>query len=125
MNNRREGLLGEHTAVEYLRSKGYDILERNYSTKFGEIDVIAEKGETVVFVEIKARENTRFGMPVEAVTREKQIKIISAANYYIVKKKLTRRAVRFDVIAVLRDDIEHIENAFDAVTARFSSKFGY
>ncbi len=55
MNNRREGLLGEHTSVEYLRSKGYGILERNYSTKFGEIDVIAEKGETVVFVEIKAR----------------------------------------------------------------------
>lgn len=125
MNNRKEGLLGEDSAIKYLQNKGYKILERNYSTKMGEIDIIAEKDGVIVFVEVKNRENNRYGEPIEAVSKEKQRKIIASANYYIVKKKLFDHALRFDVISILRDNMEHIEYAFDANTARFSSKFGY
>lgn len=69
MNNRRSGIEGENAAVEYLKKHGYVILERNFNTKVGEIDIIAEDKDTLVFVEVKARDNTKFGQPIAMYSR--------------------------------------------------------
>lgn len=123
MNNRREGLLGEDTASKYLEERGYKILERNYVAKHGEIDIIAFKERTVIFVEVKSRQNVKYGLPVEAVDRKKQCAIISASLEFIRKKKYYDYNIRYDVIAVLRDSVEHIDNAFDADSAGYAKKY--
>ena len=116
MNNRKTGLEGESIAAKYLEDKGYTILQRNFSCKVGEIDVVAMDGDTLVFVEVKARDNPKFGMPIEAITPAKVRSIIGAARYYIMKNHLYDTQARFDVIAILRGKIQHIENAFEQKT---------
>lgn len=106
------GVQGEVLAREYLESKGYDVLDVNYTTKLGEIDVVARQGSYVVFIEVKSRLSKRFGAPMEAVNREKQRKYVKTAELYLIKKKLTGCDVRFDVIEVFADKINHVENAF-------------
>ncbi len=113
MNNRKTGIEGESQAVEFLQNKGYKILERNYSCKIGEIDIVAKDKETLVFVEVKARKNTLFGMPVEAITPAKVRNIIGVARYFLLAHKLHNVDCRFDVICILKNKIEHIENAFE------------
>lgn len=114
----RLGQTGENAAALYLRSKGYDILERNYHSRFGEIDIIACKDETVVFVEVKARGRNSLDTPAAAVDIYKQRKIIKTANFYIIKKQIADTDMRFDVIEIelygAHCKINHIENAFDA-----------
>ncbi|MEN2258172.1 YraN family protein [Paraclostridium benzoelyticum] len=114
MNNIQKGNLGEKIATNYLISKGAYILENNYKLKFGEIDIIVKLNEELVFVEVKARSNINFGYPSEAVNYKKQMKIKSVAKYYIVKNKLEKVPIRFDVIEVYlkNNEINHIENAF-------------
>ncbi|MDQ0555102.1 YraN family protein [Paraclostridium ghonii] len=114
MNNIQKGNLGEEIATNYLRSKGAYILENNYKVKFGEIDIIAKLDEELVFVEVKSRSNVNFGYPCEAVNYKKRMKITNVAKYYILKNKLEKVPVRFDVIEIyLRNsEINHIENAF-------------
>ncbi len=108
------GLKGEDLAVNYLKKKGYRILEKNYRTPLGEIDIIAEKKGTVVFVEVKTRTSDAFGLPEEAVTRQKQERIKKVALLYL--KGLNRvPPVRFDVLSIeLKPEpvIQHIEYAF-------------
>lgn len=111
---RDRGLKGEALAISYLKRKGYKILEKNYRTKFGEIDVIASKDDVVVFIEVKTRTTEAFGAPEESVTRQKQERIKKAALYYLKHLK-TIPALRFDVISIeLKPEpqIEHIEYAF-------------
>lgn len=120
MNNRQLGNIGEHIAAEYLTAHGYQIVERNYRSRLGEIDVIAAKNEVLVFVEVKTRTSTRFGRPSEAVNFLKQQKITKVASWYIHNKRLEGRRVRFDVVELLRTpagqmSVNHIQNAFDAV----------
>lgn len=113
MNNRKTGIEGESRAVDFLKDKGYEILERNYSCKIGEIDIVAKDKDTLVFVEVKTRKNTFFGMPVEAITPAKVRNIIGVARYYLLSHRLHGVDCRFDVICILKERIEHIENAFE------------
>ncbi|MDH4100504.1 MAG: YraN family protein [Nitrospirota bacterium] len=112
------GRTGEDTAERYLKRKGYRILERNFSLKIGEIDLIALDGDTVVFIEVKTRRGDRYGTPAEAVTGRKQAQIVKTALAYIAKKKLGDIACRFDVVGISmqsgKPEIEHIRSAFDA-----------
>lgn len=108
------GDFGEDLVEEYLRNKGYDILDRNFRKPFGEIDIIARIDEIVVFVEVKTRKNKDFANPSEAVTISKQQKIIKASQAYLMENDLTDSIIRFDVAEVIRVDgeINYIENAF-------------
>jgi len=100
MRNRQQkfGEKGEAIAVRQLKKDGYKILETNYLTKLGEIDIIAKDKDTIVFVEVKARRSVHFGSPKGAVTTQKQRKISMVALYYLkVTNQITAKA-RFDVI---------------------------
>ena len=110
------GNLGEKAACEYLKKNGYQILKRNYRKRFGEIDIIAHKEDMYIFVEVKTRADTEYGMASEAVTKAKQQKLIRTAKYFIMEEKLDA-AFSFDVIEVYHkgrkvEQIHHIENAF-------------
>lgn len=112
------GSLGEEIAVAYLKQKRYLIVERNYRKRFGEIDIIAEDGETLVFVEVKTRKSTRFGSPFEAVDSRKQKKMTQAALAYLSSHKLLNRPARFDVVAVMLHHgsdpvVEIVQDAFE------------
>lgn len=110
--NSAKGKLGEAKATEYLKSKGYKILVQNFKTKIGEIDIIASKDNFVVFVEVKARKNSDFGLPREAVNYYKQRKIRMVATQYLKSTNKLNTPCRFDVVEILGDKIEHIENCF-------------
>jgi putative endonuclease len=112
------GISGEDLACAELRRRGYEILERRYRTRFGEIDIIAKDGDTVVFVEVKARLTDDFGGAAAAVTGWKQRRIAAMAVDYLARRRLHDCPCRFDVVAV---DIEEAgpritvyANAFDA-----------
>ncbi|MDE5756056.1 MAG: YraN family protein, partial [Clostridia bacterium] len=105
MNTRRPGIDGENIAVDYLKKQGYIILERNFSTKVGEIDIIAQDKDTIVFVEVKARENTKFGQPIESITPQKVRHIIRTAQWYITAKHKYNYPCRFDVIEILQGNV--------------------
>ena len=113
--NHELGKKGEELAAQYLKEKGYKILETNWRFGRNELDLVARDGETLVVAEVKTRQSTTFGEPEMAVTREKQRAIIRSANAY-VRWKRRNIEVRFDVISiVIRDeqaDINHIPDAF-------------
>lgn len=111
-NNRKVGQSYEQKAGGYLISKGYLILTYNYRCTQGEIDIIAKDGETYVFCEVKFRKDTQYGYPVEAVTVEKQGRIRQSAMEYLKQHGLWDVSCRFDVIAILGEELSHIENAF-------------
>jgi putative endonuclease len=94
------GRTGERLAAEELTRQGYSILERNFRCLHGEIDLIAVDGEDLVFVEVKTRRGTAYGLPEEAVTARKQQKLIQVATYYLDQQKCMERAWRIDVVAV-------------------------
>ncbi|MDD4110467.1 MAG: YraN family protein [Clostridia bacterium] len=112
MNNKSFGSAGEQLAAKYLEDKSYEILEQNYANKIGEIDIIAKQNDTIVFVEVKTRTSSKFGLPREAVTRHKQYKIRLVALAYLKSKKLMNSKCRFDVIEELDGKLTHIENCF-------------
>ncbi|MGX4598880.1 YraN family protein [Faecalimicrobium sp. JNUCC 81] len=114
MNNKEKGDFGENVALKYLMSKGAKVLEKNYKIKTGEIDIITKLDNQLVFIEVKARSNLRFGYPSEAVNYKKIKKIISTANYYILRNNLHNEPMRFDVIEIYLNEnkINHIVNAF-------------
>ena len=114
MNRRKEGAYYENLVAEYLQTQGYEILEKNYRCRIGEIDLIAKEGETLVFVEVKYRRNDKMGDPKEAVDQKKQKKISMTASYYLMRE-CGRMDIpcRFDVAAVLGDQIEVVKNAFE------------
>lgn len=111
------GFRGEALAVKYLKKKGFKVIERNYHCPVGEIDLIAREGDTLVFIEIKARSSSAFGLPQDAVDRFKQEKIIRAARAYLAKHHLNEEIpARFDVVAIhvtpSGPSIELIKDAF-------------
>ena len=113
MNKRSIGNIGEDIAVKWLvKNKNYNILDRNYSAGCGEIDIIAKKGKTIVFVEVKFRTNTEKGLPREAVDYRKQKHIQNTALCYLKYKNCMDSDIRFDVIEILNFKITHIKNAF-------------
>lgn len=113
------GRAGEELAEQYLRENGYTILYRNVRNKGGEVDIVTEYGETIVFVEVKARRSLRFGEGAESVHDGKQLKIRKAAQWVIAKNGWRHRPCRFDVISILfldqgcsQAEIRHIPGAF-------------
>ena len=119
MLNRRQqyGEAAEALAARLLKKKGYVILETNYRNRLGEIDIIARDRDTLVFVEVKARQTPYFGSPKWAVTPQKQRKISMVALYYLKATGQSRAKARFDVVAIRsasgRPEVEIIQNAFD------------
>jgi putative endonuclease len=110
------GRTGEDRAARFLVSRGYRILERNYSTRSGEIDLIALHLGTVAFIEVKTRSSDAFGAPELAVNQRKQQRMIKAALGYIKLKKLHQVPCRFDVVAIStanEQQVELIQNAFE------------
>ncbi len=110
--NKIKGDIGEIDAVEFLEKKKFKILQTNFKTKFGEIDIIALDGKTIVFVEVKRRSTLAFGRPIEAVDYRKQQKIRKVAEFYLMIKHKSDSDVRFDVMEILDREITYVENAF-------------
>jgi len=120
VSNRRQrlGKLGEEMAAAYLQAKGYGLLVRNYRCRSGEIDIIAQDKNILVFIEVRCRSSDRFGYPQESILRGKQTKLRRAALEYLQSTPGKPKPVRFDVLALMYGEdsslkhIEHIENAF-------------
>ena len=116
------GQEGEDRAAKFLTRQGYKILERNYRTPSGEIDLIALQGDAVVFVEVKTRTSDAYGAPELAVNPQKQRRMVKAALGYIKQKKLHQVPCRFDVVAIstaAEQEVELIRNAFEMDRTRW------
>lgn len=113
--NKQTGNFGENKAADFLKEKGYEILERNFSNKFGEIDIIARDKNVLVFVEVKTKRGEIFGSPEEMINPKKLWKIRNMANLYMRRNDL---ACRIDVVAVVLGDdnsvvrLTHYENVY-------------
>lgn len=111
------GTGAEFLAGQYFSDRGYRILERNYRGKRGEIDLIVERENEVVFVEVRYRSSSTFGRPVETVTHAKRCKLSLTALQFIDEHGIEGKSLRFDVLAVMPTksglDMEHFENAFE------------
>lgn len=112
-----KGAYGEREAAKYLKKKGYKIVSANFHSRFGEIDIIAEKDGYIVFAEVKTRGENALYSPAEAVTFSKMQKIVKTALYYLTVNPSDLQP-RFDVIEVYTEngrvkEINHIENAFE------------
>ncbi len=116
LSTRQIGRFGEDVAAKYLVKNGYEIIDKNYLTDLGEIDLIAAGEGYLVFVEVKLRYNDEHGYGADAVNYAKQRKISQVAAQYIKRFRLYDEAVRFDVIEVYTSDkrVVHIKNAFDS-----------
>lgn len=108
---RRLGFFGERKAAAYLKKQGYEILERNFRCPFGEVDIIAGKGDVTAFIEVKTRTNDLYGAPNEAVDNKRKQRYKNCARYYFANREIDC-TVRFDVIEVTKSGINLIENAF-------------
>lgn len=97
------GIKGEDLAVSYIVKKGYKIIERNFRGRGGEIDIIALDGDTLVFVEVKARSTEEFGSPLEAITYRKMKLLIKTAEFYKLKKPNLPECMRIDAVAITLD----------------------
>ncbi len=100
INRQKIGQIGEQKAQNFLKRRGYQILECNFRTKGGELDIIAKEGDCLVFVEVKTRTNNEYGAPAEAVSFYKQQHMLSAAKYYLSRYGFETEC-RFDVIEVM------------------------
>ena len=114
-NKRTVGFEYEKIAGKYLEEHGYQIIEYNFYSRHGEIDVIAKHEGYLVFIEVKYRRDLKKGCPLEAVSLHKQKVISKCALFYLQKYKKTEIPVRFDVVGILGETIQVIQNAFDFV----------
>jgi putative endonuclease len=112
------GAEGEDTAARYLAGLGYLILDRNFKTRFGEIDIVALDQKTTVFVEVKRRQNAAHGSAEEFVRPAKMRRVVAASRIYAALRGLTESLIRFDVVAIDtkdgREQLRHHKGAFDA-----------
>ena len=106
------GGAGEKRAIEFVKKKGFKILKKNYKTPLGEIDIIAQDKDVIVFIEVKTRTSEEFGLPCQAVDKKKQEKYYKIATYYLQREKKMDSECRFDVVEVENGEINHIFNAF-------------
>jgi putative endonuclease len=113
----RAGKEGESIAISYLREQGFTILEHNYKTRLGEIDIIVRQRDTIAFVEVKSKKTDGYIHPKYSVTKEKQKRISRVALYYLKATKQTGCKARFDVVTVIsgfsKPKIDWIQNAFE------------
>ena len=122
MTRKEKGILGEKLAAEHYQADGYALLQTNYRTRMGEIDLVLQKGNMLVFAEVKARSNGALALPREWVDANKQRKLALAAMKYLENHGKGDLFARFDVVEVYLDgpeasdipSINRIENAFDA-----------
>ncbi|HEX6710206.1 MAG TPA: YraN family protein [Rubrobacter sp.] len=116
LREKSSGAWGEDLALRYLTRRGYTLVERNYRTRYGEIDLIVRKEDTLVFVEVKLRRGTGFGDPLEAVTPHKQTTLRTLAEQYLSDRDPYFDTLRFDVVGILADNdrfrLHHVEDAF-------------
>lgn len=117
------GDFGEEKSCRYLKNKGYKIINRNYRSKAGEVDIIAHKDDTLVFVEVKTRTSKAYGVPAEAVNHRKQERYIKTALHFINTTGNKYSTYRFDIIEVLiyhdKLEINHIPDAFRNTGTRY------
>lgn len=112
-NKRSVGTAYESLAADYLKRKGFRILERNFRCRAGEIDLIAREGRSLVFIEVKYRRSRRSGMPEEAVSPAKRRTICRVSDYYRLRKGISDvLPLRYDVLAIEADEIRYYRNAF-------------
>ena len=114
-NKREVGANYEQIAGEYLILQGYEIIEYNFYSRIGEIDIVAKHNGYLVFVEVKYRENEEKGHPLEAIALKKQRSISKCAFYYMQKNKLHDVPMRFDGVGILGNKIQVIQNALDFI----------
>ncbi len=111
----KKGAVYEEQAAAFLKEAGFRILDRNWSCPMGELDIIASKGGTVVFVEVRARSGSGYGLPAETVNRAKRAKLVKTAMAYIKARGLKADTFRFDFVGIQPGrPPEHIEDAFSA-----------
>ena len=112
---------GEKAAVRFLRRLGYRILAKQYRCRIGEIDIVAQDGDRIVFVEVKTRDSTAAGHPTEAITHDKQKKLTQLGLIYLKAHGWLDRPARFDVVSIVwpkgakQPQIDHYLNAFEAI----------
>jgi putative endonuclease len=118
MTRQKLGALGEDAAATLLLSRGYRLVARNHRCRLGEVDLIVEKGDLLVFVEVRTRATAAFGGPEETVNLRKQRRVIAAARDYLARRRGPARSLRFDVVAVVDGpsgpSLTHFENAFES-----------
>jgi len=111
------GKRGETLAISFLKKNGYRIIESNFRCRYGEIDIVAQDGKTVAFIEVKTKTSNRFGSPTQAIDSRKQRQVSKTALAYISQKRLTNYSARFDVVGInikgSNSEIELIKNAFE------------
>ncbi len=111
------GKLGEEAAVGLLKDNGYKILQKNYKTKLGEIDIIAKDKDTICFIEVKTRQTDRFGSPCEAISKFKQRQISKAALTFLKEKNILDKKARFDIVSIIyskeKPKLDLIRDAFE------------
>ena len=117
MNRLERGRAAEELAMEHFCRAGYAVVARNFRTRYGEIDLIVERREALVFVEVRSRSRSDFGTGLESVDLRKQRRIARVAAAFLARHRLEDRAVRFDVVGVEWQDggpvLDHVENAFE------------
>lgn len=106
------GATGENAVAAWYVANGYEIVERNWRSRAGELDLIVRRGRTFVFCEVKTRTSDAFGAPVEAVTRDKQVRLRHLAAQWLEGAPMRPTEIRFDVASVLAGEIEVFEGAF-------------
>lgn len=122
MDRQQIGKLGEKTAQKFLKKRGYRVRETGYRCRHGEIDIVAQRKDCLVFVEVRTRSNPDFGTPEESITQAKKERLIASALTYTTAHQNLPPAWRIDVVAIELDDkgkpkrIEHIENAIEQVS---------
>ncbi len=109
---RQLGAQGEDRVAAWYEAHGYSVVDRNWRCRQGELDLVARRGGTVVFCEVKTRSSTAFGAPVEAVTRTKQARLRVLAARWLEDSAVSVREIRFDVASVLDGELEVLEGAF-------------
>ena len=112
-DTRQKGRDYEQRVESYLIGKGYTILERNWQASHKEIDLIARKGNTITFVEVKGACSSQFGHPAEKVDRRKQMNLVVAAEKYIAENDLHGYDFQIDLITIFEGRLEHYPNAFE------------
>ncbi|HTP78764.1 MAG TPA: YraN family protein [Bacteroidota bacterium] len=116
VNKREQGNKGEEIAARYLEGQGFKIFARNYRFERGEIDIVAEDGGELVFVEVKMRSSLAFGYPEESVTPQKEEQIRNVAEGYLLEHGIEEKPCRFDIVAIQlkgeEPEINHIRDAF-------------
>ena len=110
MNKREVGDKYEDKSVEILKNSGYEILDRNYQNRYGEIDIIAKKENYIVFIEVKYRKNKVYGYGYEAVDKKKITKIFRLAELYLQSKEYNNYFIRIDCMSYLGNELDWIKN---------------